>query len=61
MAMPPESFEAPRRLVVLDLALLQGICVPCHKMHGGAEIERTVHALRMTVRALKAEREVKAA
>ena len=30
-------------------------------MHGGAEIEKTVHALRMTVRALKAEREVKAA
>jgi glutamate-1-semialdehyde 2,1-aminomutase len=29
--------------------------------HGGAEIERTVHALRMTVRALKAERELKAA
>ena len=29
--------------------------------HGGAEIEKTVHALRMTVRALKAEREVKAA
>jgi len=29
--------------------------------HGGAEIERTVHALRETVRALKAEREVKAA
>jgi glutamate-1-semialdehyde 2,1-aminomutase len=29
--------------------------------HGGAEIERTVHALRQTVRALKAEREVKAA
>src|SRR5882757_7120277 len=30
-------------------------------MHGGAEIEKTVHALRQTVRALKAEREVKAA
>jgi glutamate-1-semialdehyde 2,1-aminomutase len=30
-------------------------------MHGGAEIEKTVHALRETVRALKAEREVKAA
>jgi glutamate-1-semialdehyde 2,1-aminomutase len=29
--------------------------------HGGAEIEKTVHALRQTVRALKAEREVKAA
>ncbi len=29
--------------------------------HGGAEIEKTVHALRETVRALKAEREVKAA
>src|SRR5713101_8240877 len=29
--------------------------------HGGAEIEKTVHALRRTVRALKAEREVKAA
>ena len=29
--------------------------------HGGAEIERTVHALRQTVRALKAEREVKVA
>jgi glutamate-1-semialdehyde 2,1-aminomutase len=29
--------------------------------HGGAEIEKTVHALRHTVRALKAEREVKAA
>jgi glutamate-1-semialdehyde 2,1-aminomutase len=30
-------------------------------MHGDADIERTVHALRQTVRALKAEREVKAA
>lgn len=30
-------------------------------MHGGAEIEKTVHALRETVRALKAEREVEAA
>jgi glutamate-1-semialdehyde 2,1-aminomutase len=30
-------------------------------MHGGAEIEKTAHALRETVRALKAEREVKAA
>ena len=29
--------------------------------HGGAEIEKTAHALRETVRALKAEREVKAA
>src|SRR5918995_1729465 len=29
--------------------------------HGGAEIEKTVHALRQTVRALKAEKEVKAA
>jgi len=29
--------------------------------HGGGEIEKTVHALRQTVRALKAEREVKAA
>jgi glutamate-1-semialdehyde 2,1-aminomutase len=29
--------------------------------HGGAEIEKTVDALRQTVRALKAEREVKAA
>jgi glutamate-1-semialdehyde 2,1-aminomutase len=29
--------------------------------HGGAEIEKTVHALRETVRALKNEREVKAA
>jgi glutamate-1-semialdehyde 2,1-aminomutase len=29
--------------------------------HGGAEIEKTAHALRQTVRALKAEREVKAA
>ena len=29
--------------------------------HGGAEIEKTVHALRQTVRALNAEREVKAA
>ncbi len=29
--------------------------------HGGAEIEKTVYALRETVRALKAEREVKAA
>src|SRR4249920_3832087 len=29
--------------------------------HGGAEIEKTVQALRQTVRALKAEREVKAA
>ena len=29
--------------------------------HGGAEIEKTVHALRQTVRALKAERELKAA
>jgi glutamate-1-semialdehyde 2,1-aminomutase len=29
--------------------------------HGGLEIEKTVHALRQTVRALKAEREVKAA
>lgn len=29
--------------------------------HGGAEIEKTVHALRQTVRALKAEREVKVA
>lgn len=29
--------------------------------HGAAEIEKTVHALRQTVRALKAEREVKAA
>ena len=29
--------------------------------HGGVEIEKTVHALRETVRALKAEREVKAA
>ena len=31
------------------------------KAEGGAEIEKTVHALRQTVRALKAEREVKAA
>src|SRR5205814_8394646 len=30
-------------------------------MHGGTEIEKTAHALRQTVRALKAEREVKAA
>ncbi|WP_422001403.1 aspartate aminotransferase family protein [Reyranella sp.] len=29
--------------------------------HGGAEIEKTVHALRQTVRALKNEREIKAA